>query len=792
MIWARALGGSWTAAAVVAAAILLLSGQAGLANMSAAKSRVFAARTLIEIGRLDEVEDKLEEAEKFLAEESDADKAPVLKDIAAVRAELAAARGGGSGAGQAAPAPAAPASDFDPSKVKGQIMQARMRLERELPDEAEEKLKEAEKFLAGGTAAETAALRDEIREVRALIQGQTAAQPSQPAQAPSPPAANPPAQASTADIPAARSRVMFARTSLEREQYDEAEEKLQQAEKYLEGGSPAETAPLTEEIKAIRAEIASAVSAQYAKTIGFAREKLEKAKGLRQQGMEPFVANMLEDAVDLLKDVPDVAKAEVMAEIEAFRGAGPKPMSDEARNIHDRIVGHIRNAEEILERDPRNAEQDLKIAADRLADAKAQGKLDGDTLQALEARLADARAKLVASGKNEALGRADDQLKRLEEQLATDPYGDADQSQANRVFGEMEVLVKRARARVEPLPQDDPDVRAMQARIEALDQKRLAAGAAWGKRQDLADIASRWQYYRSAFEGWEQETPEPPGGIGLRPWKMTKTGAAIHEIHYWMHDKDASELVEQYKDEDAVRQIREEAAATLEGAAAKLSEAFNRSLEEAEKRPLPDSDYDLAEPLKMAEEAKDYFAETRYLDANVARASKLDEKWKAEIAAIEARIAADLERMTSEANAAWPKIDASIKARDDFQPEKAESFVGQKIRLKGVRNRTGWDFDGQYAFAMWFNNVPLAGYYTPKVLAAMQAAREKVRRVDDHIDWDVIATVDGTCTIQRRVTTEVIDQRTRDVIGKIEGHQPMPCVKLTVVALHAGPVAVGP
>jgi hypothetical protein len=62
--------------------------------------------------------------------------------------------------------------------------------------------------------------------------------------------------------------------------------------------------------------------------------------------------------------------------------------------------------------------------------------------------------------------------------------------------------------------------------------------------------------------------------------------------------------------------------------------------------------------------------------------------------------------------------------------------------------------------------------------------------VHDHIDWEVIAVVEGTGTVGQRYTSEVKDDHL-NVLAKIEGYRPVSCVTVRVLAVHAGPVAAG-
>jgi hypothetical protein len=275
---------------------------------------------------------------------------------------------------------------------------------------------------------------------------------------------------------------------------------------------------------------------------------------------------------------------------------------------------------------------------------------------------------------------------------------------------------------------------------------------------------------------------------------MNKTIQAIRFTNHFLEEKDTKEAREKHGKLPKVAATIAEAEKTLVDAAGKLNDAFNQWLDAAEKqkRPQGETRFEINSASLMAHNAEDWFAGTKYKDPNIARAKKLDERWQAEIAAIEKQHAEALKKLTADASAAWPKIDGAIRAEDSFNPSDAASSKGKTIRLKGVRNRSGWDFDGRYDFVMWQNGVPIAGNYEPKVAKAFADASSQIGdSVNDHTDWDVIAVVEGPGTVNHRVTSEV-KAANGDVLGKIESYPPMECVRVKVIAVHAGPVAVGP
>ena len=99
------------------------------------------------------------------------------------------------------------------------------------------------------------------------------------------------------------------------------------------------------------------------------------------------------------------------------------------------------------------------------------------------------------------------------------------------------------------------------------------------------------------------------------------------------------------------------------------------------------------------------------------------------------------------------------------------------------------DFDAGYDLVIWVDGQPVAGNYDAKIKQAFaEASRAIGDSVPDHIDWDVIAVIEGTGSANRRFKTTVKDEM-QDVLGTVEGTRTVDCVVVRVIAIHAGPVA---
>src|SRR5258706_15766291 len=95
-------------------------------------------------------------------------------------------------------------------------------------------------------------------------------------------------------------------------------------------------------------------------------------------------------------------------------------------------------------------------------------------------------------------------------------------------------------------------------------------------------------------------------------------------------------------------------------------------------------------------QAKEWFAGTKYQEANVARAKALDDKWNAEVARLEKERLETLKAMTAAATAAWPGIAAGVGGGSSLNPREGEPGEGEVLRSRGDYNRRGGGRDGHH------------------------------------------------------------------------------------------------
>jgi hypothetical protein len=312
----------------------------------------------------------------------------------------------------------------------------------------------------------------------------------------------------------------------------------------------------------------------------------------------------------------------------------------------------------------------------------------------------------------------------------------------------------------------------------------------WGKARLEAEVGTTWAAIRADIEGWHEEATSPPGGLLAEP-QLPRTSAAIQRIRYLLAQQRTRRVRAANADDPAIEAPYREAERVLAAAGQRLREAYDNVLAEAERLPTPPRGFDLDRPNRLAAAAERSLAGTPHLAPVLARARTLDARWRADADDTMA-VHQDLyDRLRAEADAAWPAILAATGARADFDPD-APPGPARAVLLRGVYNRSGWDF-ADYDFAMRFAGVPIGGHYDPHVLRALENAWYGLKLdVDDRTPWDVIAVVEGPGKIGEHTIVTIRDRDTGLEIGTREEWHQVDCIRLRIIALHAGPVAVGP
>jgi hypothetical protein len=681
--------------------------------------------------------------------------------------------------------PSAPAAKSRVSLAKDMIRVGRN-------DDAESSLDAAEKFLVGLPEAEKAPIAAEIKALREQL-----AKAIKPEDA--------------RMVSAAKGKVKQAKSNIESGYgADDVRATLDSAEKFLANVPDAHKADVLAEIKAMRDKLAGggkpttptpdggkpattgANADEIAANLSRAKGHVNSAKSLVETRRLDNVEYALEQAEKALSTVPDAQKATLVDQILTIRtDLASAEKAEQVRRIDEELGRHLRTIDSSLPAHPQNSAAAITHVTQRLTEEDVKKWLSPAQLRKYEADLDAARTRVAAFNKGEVLSRAGDLLKKLEEQLASDPFKGKDQREAYNVSSGMESLKKGIVSWLKDLPADDADAKAMRDRLAVADQKILKASDAWGKAQVDAQVGNDWASIKKDITGWEDEANDPKAGPLDAP-HLPKTGAAIQRIGYWLGQPETKKIRQDNKGDATLEAMYTEAEKVFSGAADKLNAAFNKVIDDAEKIPTPMRSFELDRATSLRVSAEYAFAGTKYQEPNVARAKKLDAKWKAEIAAIMKARQELYDKLSGEADVSWPKILAPLNAQANFDPKAAKP--GQTILLKGVYNRSGWDFSGRnHAFAMRLNGIPVAGNYEPHVLKALEHAWYELKlNVNDHIEWDVVGVVEGPGKIGERITVILKDKSTNLEIGKIEEYRPEDCINIKIIALRAGPVAVGP
>lgn len=445
------------------------------------------------------------------------------------------------------------------------------------------------------------------------------------------------------------------------------------------------------------------------------------------------------------------------------------------------VERYLRSAEGDLSHNVRLAYDGLRHAQERL-DQDDQKLLSPESVAKYRAEIERIRGLIAAAVKNAALSRAKPILTELEERVSRPIFDDS--AQPWQIVGNLESLKSRVRGALTDVPSDDADVKAIEVRLAAVDVKISDASVALGRDHAEELVSRAYENEKTAVAGWEDETTSGE-------YDYPKTALAVRRLRYFLADNEMGRLWTEYPDLAPIQALRAGAQKALEGATAKLHAAFGAALGALEKKPRPTNGVALEEPSRFAGRAGSDFEGTEHAETNFARARALYDRWQNEIEADRAARQKKYRELAAVADAAWPAIVARIAAADGFDPH-GGSARGKTVLVKSIRNRIGWDFSGPHDFAIWVDGMPVVGDFDAVVTAAVNEACEKVGLpLDDHTDWDAVITIGGPGKIKER-TEVIIRNRSNLEIGKLEEWRPIDCVQCSVIALRAGPVAVGP
>lgn len=526
-----------------------------------------------------------------------------------------------------------------------------------------------------------------------------------------------------------------------------------------------------------------------------ARVRVKKARDMVEMwGQYDGVEVLLDEAEGLLDGASGASGVDSEAlrgEIGELRGKIRAELSEAyARKIESDFAPHLYEAENAQVYRPHDSARALNRLREKLAEEREKGQLAPEILAGYEERVAVAAVKRAAALKADAFERGTPLLEQLEARLSTDPFAGLDQSAAYNARQELESLRGRAEHELHEQSTDDPDVAAFHARIAAAMSTLEGYDAAWGLNQLHARVRERWDMVRQDSEivGWREESGDPEPRL-LEVPELPRTRTAVMRLGYYLHDADTLRLREEHPDDEVISAAYQAAQAEWEAAVAHLAQAYEDVLESAERAEPPLRQDELQQTMHFSSAVDTSFADTPALERLVERTRALEERWKANVAAVMEGRQALYDRLAEQAEETWPSIVAATGASGSFDP--GNTSAGTVVHLEGVYNRAGWDFK-DYDFCMRWDGIPVGGSYESYVQAALEHAWYELKLdVGDRITWDVIGVVQGGGKIGQRRQVSVKGSNGLE-IGKIEEWPAVDCVRLKIIALHAGPVAVGP
>lgn len=613
-----------------------------------------------------------------------------------------------------------------------------------------------------------------------------------------------------AKIRAAERELNVAREDIEKGNVlsDSIDFRFDKAIGYMEGVPAELQAPLLDQIEMMKAILAAregrstvstnpvqapaapAPTADQQANLSRAKGRINQARSLIETGRTEGVDGLLDDAAGLLAGAPEDDRDALLTDIEALRAEiVVVEQAEYARRIGEEFNRHLHEAENIDVWRAHDSARAIAYLTERIGEEKGRGKMPAEVLAGYEQRVAAATVRRAAMLKENALERGMPLLTELEQGLVTDPFEGLDDSAAYRATQDLEVLRDRARHEVRELPQDDPDVVSFNARLDAATAKIEECAQRWGLAKFHDKIRLSWDIVANNEEiaGWREEVANDEPRL-LEVPSLPRTRTAVMRIGWLLHDDETVSARAEHPDDEVVRSTYQRAEEEQAAAVAKLSEAYHAVLALAEQAETPTRSDDLYKTGHFATAVQSSFEGTTALEALLERTTALEKRWEAEVAAIKQGRQDLYDRLAVEADKDWPAIVAATGAEETFDPLDP---VGKVVHLSGVYNRSGWDFNN-YDFCMRWDGVPVGGSYESYVLQALEHAWYELKLdVNDRITWDLVGIVQGGGRIGERTKVSVRGSNGLE-IGTVEEWPSVECVRLKIIALHAGPVAVGP
>ena len=619
-------------------------------------------------------------------------------------------------------------------------------------------------------------------------------------------------------LSAAKSRVMFAKENLNSPRSGEIESMLQAAEGFLAEVPDEEKEPILAEIAEIRAALGTAHSADEtrltsaasttsgapaaddisetdSRSIRQARTLLDYARELAgTPGRLEESELKAEQALNLLASVPDTVavKDEMLAEVDEVRAiAAAAGNAEKIAAVRRTLDSELRLVDSVKEDDQPGASEALARFRERFSRDDV-AVLPESVKEEYRARAAALSAEVDGFVKADALARAESRMCDIEQVAASDPYAGLADDAVYRIGTDVEHYKNQLLGYLDRIPEGDADVEVVKQRLAAAEARLGEYGARRNENKAQDRVTSHYNGILDRVAGWENEAIDaaPPS---MYPPSLPRTRDAMVQVLSLQSDAEVVRIRGGYPDNEIIQETWRDAQSLFSAAADKVNSAFVRNLDHVERMPPPMREDDLQQTVHLSSAAETMLEHTRYREPILGRIDALNRRWRKDYTELLEARRQTYEQLSADAEDRWPTIVAASAASEGFDPW-SSGAVGQTVLLRQVYNRCGWEWSGrEYGFAMKYRAKVLAGVWEPHVLKALEHAWYELKLdVGDRIPWDLIAVVEGAGQIGERTTRTLVDKRSGDTIGQIEEWPNVECVRLRVIGLHAGPVAVAP
>lgn len=401
--------------------------------------------------------------------------------------------------------------------------------------------------------------------------------------------------------------------------------------------------------------------------------------------------------------------------------------------------------------------------------------VDDATKAPIAKEIAESRAKAtrkVTEGELNGIGHS---LERTVENLLKDPAGNSnwDSRQINQGLDDIDERIKK-------LPQDDPDVKAMGARLakDRVDWKAFLDK--YVHDEAVGPAIKYWAYVNeqaSKWEGWEQEKTAPPIadvlGHSPMPLGFEKSESLAEAVTRFLEDERVRKAVKDYASDAELKKIVDEATAKREKAESQICAIANATLAELEKMPASDR-------VKSAlGQLREYHIErhTKHCPEHaktLARAEALAKKWEAEETSAKNAKDALQKKLIETANAVWPDYEKNFEFTK-IDPLDAVAnpgnWNGKTIHFhtdSGDMNDAGSTYEaGGYDFITEVNGLPVCCRFDPALNATWKAKHEATGIWPDESGYnDIVAVVEGVGAVQKQTWSEITKRHYPDVLLK--------------------------